>query len=128
MGQRQCARSIQRLDFCAERVALQAGNRVKRVERVGLGGENSCPMEMRVIVGAALRAGAASLALAHSHPSGDLQPSAAAIALIRTLVIAAGHVGLRLVDHVILAGTRWTSLNKLGYLEDEATPQTTQGW
>lgn len=99
-------------------VAMASGNRLRRVERLGIGGESACSVEVREVLAAALRFGASALALAHSHPSGDPAPSSSDVAITRALGIAAEQVGLRLVDHVILAGARWVSLKELGYLQE----------
>ena len=54
----------------------------------------------------ALKAGARSIIVAHNHPSGDLTPSAADSQMTARLAEAARLVGIRLVDHLILANTR----------------------
>jgi DNA repair protein RadC len=102
-------------------VAMTAGNRLRRVERVGIGGESACTVEVGEILAAACRLGASALALARSHPSGDPTPSSEDIAMTRALRIAAEQVGLRLVDHVIVAGARWASLLELGYIQNTET-------
>lgn len=56
----------------------------------------------------------ASVVLAfHNHPSGDPSPSRDDIALTRRLKSAGELVGVTLLDHVILADTRFCSLREL---------------
>ena len=50
----------------------------------------------------AVRNSAASVILAHNHPSGDPTPSKEDIAITRRLVEAGKILGIRVVDHVIL--------------------------
>lgn len=50
----------------------------------------------------AVRQSAASVILAHNHPSGDPTPSKEDIAVTRRLVEAGKILGIRVVDHVIL--------------------------
>jgi DNA repair protein RadC len=102
-------------------VVLGGGNRVRRVERIAYGGVTACGLEVGDVLAAVLRHQGRALALVHTHPSGDPAPSAEDISTSRSLEAAARHVGLRLLDHVILAGNRWASLATLGHLD-------TSGW
>lgn len=95
-------------------VALSGGNRLRKVERLGLGGLTSCGLEVREVLSAALRLDAAAFGLVHSHPSGDPSPSAEDKTFTKLVSEAADRVGLRFLDHVIVAGTRWVSLTECG--------------
>lgn len=97
-------------------VALSAGNRLRRVERIGVGGDSSCRVEVREILGVAFRFESPAFGLVHTHPSGDLKPSAADVSFTIEVRNAAHQLGIRLLDHVIVAGTRWASLRELGHL------------
>ena len=68
----------------------------------------------REIVKAALRHHAAALILAHNHPSGVAEPSAADLALTRHLKQALALVDIRLLDHLIIAGDTAISLAERG--------------
>ncbi|MDR0457826.1 MAG: DNA repair protein RadC [Burkholderiaceae bacterium] len=57
----------------------------------------------REVARRALRHQAASVVLAHNHPSGQAAPSAADEALTRTLQAALGLLDVRVLDHVIVA-------------------------
>ncbi len=63
-----------------------------------------------------LLTGASRLILAHNHPSGDPRASPEDIAATRRVADAGRLLGLPLVDHLILAGGRWTSLAEEGLL------------
>ena len=51
----------------------------------------------------AILTNSASIILCHNHPSCDLEPSADDIAITRTLVRAAGSVGITVHDHLIIS-------------------------
>ncbi len=62
-----------------------------------------------------LRAGASGFVLFHTHPSGDPTPSNADFAFTRRMQKAGEIMGVRLIDHVIVAGgDRWVSLRRRG--------------
>ncbi|CAN5903379.1 DNA repair protein RadC [soil metagenome] len=57
----------------------------------------------REVIKAALHHNAASIILAHNHPSGSCEPSQADISLTQTLKQALTLVDIRLLDHFIIA-------------------------
>jgi DNA repair protein RadC len=58
----------------------------------------------RIVLTAALLHNAASIVIAHNHPSGAVQPSTEDRMATDRLEKAAGIVGIRLCDHLILGG------------------------
>ena len=70
----------------------------------------------REIVRAALAHGAASVVLAHNHPSGTTRPSKADEELTQTLKAALALVDVRVLDHFIVAGEEAVSMAELGLL------------
>jgi DNA repair protein RadC len=54
--------------------------------------------------------------VAHNHPSGDPEPSAADRTLTDALKSALALVDVRMLDHIIVAGTRTLSFAELGLL------------
>lgn len=62
---------------------------------------DSSPVHPREIFREAVRDSAASIILAHNHPSGDPTPSKEDIDITRRLVEASKILGIRIVDHVI---------------------------
>ena len=71
---------------------------------------------LRDIVRDVLALDAAAVVLAHNHPGGDPAPSEADLAVTRRLLHALDALDVRLVDHVVLAGVRWSSMRALGLL------------
>lgn len=70
----------------------------------------------REVVKAALRHNAASVMLAHNHPSGAAEPSQADLVLTRGLVQALALVDVRVLDHFIVAGTHVHSFAEHGQM------------
>ncbi len=58
---------------------------------------------LRAIIARALQANASALIAAHNHPSGTAEPSEADRLLTQDLIAAARPVGLKVLDHVIVA-------------------------
>jgi len=91
-------------------VVLDAGHRVRRVEAVAHGAVDRTPLPVREVLSLVLRHDGRSFALAHNHPGGSAEPSSADIDGTATMRTAAAQVGLRMVDHLVVAGSRWTSV------------------
>lgn len=70
----------------------------------------------REVVKAALACNAASVILAHNHPSGVAEPSDADLGLTRTLVTALALVEIRVLDHFVVAGPLVYSFAERGQL------------
>ncbi|WP_197339775.1 JAB domain-containing protein [Ralstonia solanacearum] len=70
----------------------------------------------REMVKEVLRHNAAAVLLAHNHPSGSPEPSVCDKALTQRLKDALALVGVRVLDHIIVAGTRTMSFVELGLL------------
>lgn len=62
------------------------------------------------VLRAVLAGGFSKFALAHNHPSGVLEPSQADAAYTEQVSAAARQCGLQLIDHLIVAGSRWKSI------------------
>ena len=70
----------------------------------------------REVVVRALALNAASVVLAHNHPSGTAQPSRADEALTQTLRAALGLVDVRVLDHFVVTSTEAVSMAERGLL------------
>ncbi len=66
------------------------------------GGTNSTLVDIKVILTEALKCGAAAVAFAHNHPSGQRRPSRDDDKMTKMLKKGLEQVGLRFVDHLIL--------------------------
>ncbi len=86
------------------------------VQEVARGGITSVEVPIRMIVAAALAAGATSAVLGHSHPSGDCTPSPDDITLTSRIVEACRLFEISVVDHLIVGEACYTSFAETGRL------------
>lgn len=68
----------------------------------------------REVLREALNVGAAAVILAHNHPSGVPEPSRADELLTTTMKQALALVDVRVLDHIVVAGTRTVSFAERG--------------
>ncbi|NLC83575.1 MAG: DNA repair protein RadC, partial [Ruminococcaceae bacterium] len=95
-------------------VLMDIRNRVIRVIRIAEGGLSSSVICPRDLFREAVRANAAALILAHNHPSGDPSPSTEDIETTRRFVDMGDLMGVKVVDHIIVARGGFTSLKQQG--------------
>jgi DNA repair protein RadC len=95
---------------------LDVKNRLICAEELFRGTLTHASVYPREVVKAALRHNAASVMLAHNHPSGTLEPSAADCRLTQTLKQALDLISVRVLDHFIVAGTQVHSFAEHGQL------------
>lgn len=95
---------------------LDARNRALSVARVGLGTTTYCPVSPADVFRTVLREAGVGVVVAHNHPSGDPRPSSEDVELTRRLVTAGETLGVRLLDHVILAREGYFSFLDAGLL------------
>jgi DNA repair protein RadC len=84
-------------------VFLTAQNRVIAVDELFRGTLTQTSVYPREVVKRALAHNAASVILAHNHPSGEATPSQADRALTKTLAEALSVIDVRVLDHFIVA-------------------------
>ncbi|MCY1518764.1 DNA repair protein RadC [compost metagenome] len=77
---------------------------------------SSAPVYPREIVKAALAHNAASVILAHNHPSGHAEPSSADISITRLLKDALALVGTTVLDHLVVGGSKIVSFAEKGIM------------
>jgi DNA repair protein RadC len=95
---------------------LDAQNRLLAMEELFRGTLTQTCVYPREVVLRALHHGAASVVLAHNHPSGTVQPSRADEALTQTLKAALALVDVRVLDHVIVTQGEALSMAEKGLL------------
>lgn len=88
-------------------LVCDAGNYLRRIVPVSEGTIDRAFLPVREILNAVLRHDGRALAVAHNHPSGDPMPGAEDLRATLELRAAARVVGLRFLDHVIVAGGGW---------------------
>ncbi|RMD82407.1 MAG: JAB domain-containing protein [Candidatus Dadabacteria bacterium] len=95
---------------------LDAQHRVLGFEELFFGTVDGAPVYPREVIKAALKHNAAALIVAHNHPSGMAEPSAADVALTARLKSACEVVDIRLIDHVVIGRPDAVSLAERGLI------------
>jgi len=100
--------------FCC--LYLDTKHRVIRFEELFRGTIDGASVHPREVVRCALAHNAAALIVAHNHPSGVAEPSAADNALTRRLQEALAMVDIRLLDHLVIGDGEVVSFTERGLL------------
>lgn len=101
---------------CFYAICLDSQNRVNKAVAVHEGTINEAPVYPRLIVETVLNYRANSVILSHNHPGGSLTPSQADIDVTKKLEKALKPIGVKIVDHIIVADGHYTSFAERGYL------------
>ena len=83
-------------------VLLNRASRIIGIMNVSEGGQSATVVDPKLILQSALLSHAASIILAHNHPSGNTQPSEADINLTKKIKQGAAFLDISLLDHIIL--------------------------
>jgi DNA repair protein RadC len=94
---------------------LDAKHRKLREVQISEGSLTASIVHPREVFSAAVREAAAAVILVHNHPSGDPTPSPEDVEITRRLRAAGEVLGVRVLDHVIVAGERHFSFVDAGY-------------
>jgi DNA repair protein RadC len=97
-------------------VYLNTRNHVLAVELVSVGSLNASIVHPREVFKMAIVLSAASILVAHNHPSGDPNPSDEDLGLTKRLQDAGELLGIPLLDHVIVGEGEYRSLKEGGQL------------
>ncbi|MCD8085645.1 MAG: hypothetical protein LUF28_04870 [Clostridiales bacterium] len=97
-------------------ILLDGENRVKACHHLAQGELYSVQMEFGTVAKLALESGASRVILSHCHISTSEQPSQADLAVTAKLEQILGELGIRLVDHIILADGAEASMAARGLL------------
>ncbi len=91
-------------------LVLDGRNGLRAARRVASGGMHGLHVSVRDVLRAALREAASAFILVHNHPSGDPTPSQEDGVFTRAVTEGAKLVGCPLLDHVIVARERASSM------------------
>ena len=97
-------------------LSLNNKNEVIRRHELSRGTADQCAMYIQEVLKATLRCDGSAIILGHNHPGGDPTPSREDIDLTTRLRDAANLVGLRLLDHIVVARFGHYSLKENGHL------------
>ncbi len=102
-------------------MAINLNSRFKVISKdiISIGSLDMTPVHPREVFSPAIKRGAASVIVAHNHPSGDPEPSELDFDVTRRLLESSRIIGIRLIDHVIIGNGRYISLRDMGYIPEE---------
>lgn len=95
---------------------LNRKGKLLSIETISIGGLHSTLVHPRECFKPAIKRSAASIILAHNHPSGDPAPSTDDIELTKRLIEAGELLGISILDHIIIGDDNWVSLRSLGVI------------
>ena len=84
---------------------------------VGEGSLDEVPAYPRLVVEAALNHNAYGVLLCHNHPGGYPTPSESDIRMTQNIESVLNYLGIKLMDHIIIAGSGAYSMSMHGYLK-----------
>ena len=96
---------------------LDSKHRVIHHQELFRGTIDNASVTVREVVKEALKHNAAAMIVAHNHPSGVAEPSAADKSLTETLFLALGMVGIKLLDHFVVGDSEVVSFAEMGALQ-----------
>lgn len=91
---------------------LTTKNEVIGINTVAIGSLNSCDVDIKQIFKPAIITNAASIILAHNHPSGDPEASPEDIKVTRNIKAAGDLLGIALLDHIVVGDNRSYSIRE----------------
>ncbi|MEV0623947.1 DNA repair protein RadC [Nonomuraea sp. NPDC050404] len=92
-------------------VVCDTGGRILKRAALTEGGSDHTVIPIREVITEVLIAGGAMFGLAHNHPGGSLEPSSEDLEATARLLEAAETVGVRFLDHLIIAGKSWRRIS-----------------
>ena len=97
-------------------LCLDRKGRLLACKRLAEGDVASADLNIRKVVEMALLTSASAVILAHNHPSGVAVPSSSDEAATRQVAEALRTIGVRLVDHIVVADRDFVSMADSGDL------------
>lgn len=97
-------------------LALNTKNKIISRKEIFRGSVNASIVHPREVFRYALNKGAASIIVAHQHPSGNPSPSREDIDVTKRLRQVGEEIGIPLIDHIIVGKNKFYSMKEKGYL------------
>lgn len=91
-------------------------NRLMSWEMVSKGTVDQAPVYPREVLRLALERNASGIVMVHNHPGGDPRPSTHDLEMTRRISRAADDLGVRMLDHLIIAENDFFSFQSQGLL------------
>jgi len=97
-------------------LCLDTKNQPTNISTAHIGSLNASIVHPREVFKTAILSNAASIIVAHNHPSGVCDPSQEDIAITKRLVEAGEWLGIPLLDHLIIGDCNYLSLKERGHM------------
>ena len=95
---------------------MNGANKVLETKRLTQGGMKQTVVDVSMLLRMALERLAHAVAVAHNHPSGENYPSREDLQITQKIKTGCDAIGVRLLDHIIIAGGRYYSFADEGKL------------
>ena len=99
---------------------LNGKRRINAINLISIGTVNKCYMHPREVFKPAVLSNAVSVILVHNHPGGDAMPSKGDHNSTRLLIRAGRILGIEILDHIIIAATRYGEIHYWSMRERDA--------
>ncbi len=99
-------------------VALDTKNQPVAINVCSVGSLNASIVHPREVFKVAILSNAASIIVAHNHPSGDVKPSAEDLNITKRLVECGKLMGISVVDHLIIGYNCFISFKEENWMNN----------
>lgn len=97
-------------------ILMRRNNTLIDTVRISQGGVSGTVVDAKLVFKPAIEKLASCIILAHNHPSGNLTPSQSDIRLTKSLVQMGAMLEISVLDHIIVAGDKYTSFADSGII------------
>jgi len=97
-------------------ILLNPRNKIIGISTISVGTLNASLVHPREVFKDAIKHSAASVVLAHNHPSGDPEPSEDDLTITKRLTEAGKILGVEVMDHIIIAKNGFFSFKERGLI------------
>jgi DNA repair protein RadC len=97
-------------------ILLNPRNKIIGISTISIGTLNASLVHPREVFKDAIMHTAASVVLAHNHPSGDPEPSEDDITITKRLIEAGKILGVEVIDHIIVGKNGFLSFEEKGLI------------
>ncbi|WP_394185106.1 RadC family protein [Metabacillus halosaccharovorans] len=97
-------------------VSLDTKNQPVSINICHIGSLNASIVSLREVMKSAILSSAASIMVAHNHPSGETTESREDVEVTKRLAEAGKLMGIELLDHIIIGDGKYNSLKEKGVI------------
>lgn len=92
-------------------ICLSPRGQINHSEILSVGGVECAMIDPQAVFRVALLSASPCVIVFHTHPTtGSAQPSEKDIEMTKKLILAGSHIGVKVLDHIIISGKKWTSI------------------